>query len=114
MTVMCSASKISVPTARRNKDGMRTKTTHFVSLYIPIRIGYIRDIPGSPVVKTPHFNAGCMGSIPGQITKILHATRCGQKVKVFFFFLNWLVGGIQWNRKFLYFFLKDFFDVDHF
>ena len=72
---------------------MRTKTTHFVSLYIPIRIGYIRDIPGSPVVKTPHFSAGSMGSIPGQITKILHATRCGQKVQVvfFFFLIGWLV-----------------------
>ena len=114
MTPVCSASKTSVPTAGRNKDGMRTKTTHFVSLYIPIRIGYIRDIPGSPVVKTPHFSAGCMGSIPGQITKILHATRCGQKVQVVFFFFNWLVGGIQWNRKFLSFFLKIFFDVDHF
>ena len=105
VTPVCSASKTSVPTAGRNKDGMRTKTTHFVSLYIPIRIGYIRDIPGSPVVKTPHFSAGSMGSIPCQITKILHATRCGQKVQVFvcFFFFNWLVGGIQWNRKFLFF-----------
>ena len=78
-----------------------------MSLYIPVRIGYIRDIPGSPVVKAPRFNAGVMGSIPGWGTKILHATQCGQKVKIFK--KNWLVGGIQWNRKFLSFFLKDFF-----
>ena len=114
MTPVCSASKTSVPTAGRNKDGMRTKTTHFVSLYIPIRIGYIRDIPGSPVVKTPHFSAGCMGSIPGQITKFLHATRCGQKVQVVFFFLiGWLVES-SGTESFFLFFLNFFFDVDHF
>ena len=32
-----------------------------------------RDFPGSPVVKTSPFNAGIVGSIPGQGAKILHA-----------------------------------------
>ena len=31
------------------------------------------DFPGSPVVKTLPFNAGGVGSIPGQGAKILHA-----------------------------------------
>ena len=31
------------------------------------------DFPGGPVVKNPHSNAGDMGSIPGQGTKIPHA-----------------------------------------
>ena len=35
-----------------------------------------------PVVKTPPSNAGGMGSIPGQGTKIPHALRCGQKSKI--------------------------------
>ena len=30
-----------------------------------------RDLPGSPVVKTPEFTAGGTGSIPGGRTKIL-------------------------------------------
>ena len=33
-----------------------------------------RDFPGGPVVKNPPSNAGHMGSIPGQGTKIPHAT----------------------------------------
>ena len=32
-----------------------------------------RDFPGGPVVKNPPCNAGDVGSIPGQGTKILHA-----------------------------------------
>ena len=35
---------------------------------------YIRNILGSSGVKNPPSNAGDMGSIPGQGTKILHAT----------------------------------------
>ena len=34
----------------------------------------LRDFPGGPVVKNPPYNAGNAGSIPGQGTKILHAT----------------------------------------
>ena len=30
--------------------------------------------PGGPVVKNPPSNAGYMGSVPGQGTKISHAT----------------------------------------
>ena len=32
-----------------------------------------RDFPGGPVVKNPPHNAGDVGSIPGQGTKIPHA-----------------------------------------
>ena len=37
------------------------------------------DFPRGPVVKTLHFHCRGTGSIPGQGTKILHATQCGQK-----------------------------------
>ena len=33
----------------------------------------IRDFPGGPVVTNPPSNAGDLGSIPGQGTKIPHA-----------------------------------------
>ena len=33
-----------------------------------------KDFPGGPVVKNPPYNAGDTGSIPGQGTKIPHAT----------------------------------------
>ena len=32
-----------------------------------------RDFPGGPVVKNPPYNAGDVGSIPGQGIKIPHA-----------------------------------------
>ena len=47
----------------------------FLSTELPLRAVRIsadwkkvtlRDLPGSPVVKTSSSNAGCMGSIPGQ------------------------------------------------
>ena len=38
-----------------------------------------RDFSGSSVVKTLRFHAGGAGSIPGRVTKIPHATWCGQK-----------------------------------
>lgn len=31
-----------------------------------------RDFPGNPVVKTPHFQCGVAGSVPGQRINILH------------------------------------------
>ena len=34
-----------------------------------------RDFPGDPVVKNPPCNAGHVGSIPGQGTKIPHAVK---------------------------------------
>ena len=34
----------------------------------------MRDFPGGPVVKNPPFNAWDVGLIPGQGTKIPHAT----------------------------------------
>ena len=42
----------------------------------------LRDFPDSPVVKTLPSNAGDIGSIPDQRTKILHAAGCGQKFKL--------------------------------
>ena len=33
----------------------------------------LRDFPGGPAVKNPPSNAGDVGSIPGQGTKIPHA-----------------------------------------
>ena len=33
-----------------------------------------RDLPGGPMVKNPPSNTGDVGSIPGQGTKIPHAT----------------------------------------
>ena len=38
-----------------------------------------RDFSGSPVVKTLHSQCRGMGLIPGQGTKILHATQHDQK-----------------------------------
>ena len=40
-----------------------------------------RDLPGGPVVKNPPSNAGEMGSILGQGTKIPHALRLKKKGK---------------------------------
>ena len=34
----------------------------------------MKDVPGGLVVKTPPANAGDTGSVPGQGTKIPHAT----------------------------------------
>ena len=44
-------------------------------------MGLLRDFPGGPMVKTPYFSAQNKGLIPGQGTKIPHATWCGQKKK---------------------------------
>ena len=35
---------------------------------------FFSAFPGGPVVKNPPYNAGDVGSIPGQGTKIPHAT----------------------------------------
>ena len=34
---------------------------------------YVRDFPGGPVIKTPHFTAGGPGSSPSQETNLPHA-----------------------------------------
>ena len=47
----------------------------------PVRRQLNQDFPGRPVVKTPHFSAGCTVSIPGVETKILHASWLNQKKK---------------------------------
>ena len=42
---------------------------------------WYREFPGGPVVKTLSFHCQGPSSIPGQGTKILQATWCGQKKK---------------------------------
>ena len=39
---------------------------------------YIRDFPGSPVVKTPYSQCRGTGSMPGWETKIPHTAQCGK------------------------------------
>ena len=41
----------------------------------------LRDLPGSPGVKTPASTTGDAGSIPGWGTKIPHAVWCSQKIE---------------------------------
>ena len=40
---------------------------------LSLRIKKNRDFPGGPLAKNPPFNAGDLGSIPGQGTKIPRA-----------------------------------------
>ena len=50
------------------------KTLHAKNLRVALfKKQALRDYPGSPVVKNPSSNAGDVGSIPGQGTKIPHA-----------------------------------------
>ena len=44
----------------------------------------MRDFPGISVIKNQPANAGDMGLIPGQVTKIPHAAQCDQGKKKFF------------------------------
>jgi len=39
------------------------------------------EFPGGPVARTRHFHCYGLGSVPGVGTKILQASRCGQKQK---------------------------------
>lgn len=39
------------------------------------------ELPGSLMVKTQCFNAGDVGSIPAQGTRISHPSQCSQKKK---------------------------------
>ena len=55
----------------------------------------MRDFPGSPVVKTPHFTAGGTGSIPGQGTKIPHAVWRGQKKQSVYYHWQQIVSVID-------------------
>ena len=41
----------------------------------PVKVSELRDFPGGPVVKNLPSNAGDLGSIPGQGTKIPNAVR---------------------------------------
>ena len=44
-----------------------------------IKVYFFQDFPGGPVVKTLPSNAGGVGAIPGQGTKIPHAVECSKK-----------------------------------
>ena len=59
--------------------GGKLFTLHLFSIiqilnYVHFSKRLLRDFPGGPMVKNPPFNAGDVGSIPGQGTKIPHAT----------------------------------------
>ena len=41
----------------------------------------LEDVPGGPGVKISPFNAGDVGSIPGQGIKIPHDSQCAKKKK---------------------------------
>ena len=41
----------------------------------------MREFPGGPVVKSPPSNAGNMGSVPSQGTKILQPRGMAKKIK---------------------------------
>ena len=57
-------------------------TLRIYHLLLAVEISNEGDFSGSPVVKISPSNAGSVGSIPGWGTKIPHATRCGQKLKI--------------------------------
>ena len=40
------------------------------------------DFPGGPVVKTLHVHCRGTGLVPGQKTKIPHASGCNQKITI--------------------------------
>ena len=52
-----------------------------VTIEDSLKIPDNRDFPRGPVVKTRPSNAGGVGSIPGQGTKIPHDVGCDQKLK---------------------------------
>ena len=54
-------------------------TLRIYHLLLAVEISNEGDFSSSPVVKTSPSNAGGIGSIPGQGTKIPHATGCSQK-----------------------------------
>ena len=57
-------------------------TLRIYHLLLAVEISNEGDFSGSPVVKISPSNAGSVGSIHGWGTKIPHATRCGQKLKI--------------------------------
>ena len=50
-------------------------TIHPYNSFLCICIRKMRDLPGSPLVKTSPSNAGGVGSIPDQGSKIPHASQ---------------------------------------
>ena len=69
VTVQSSPSvKQQIMQVRRPRHG-KSKTTSFLGF------NSFRDFPGGPVVKNLLCNAGDVGSIPGQGTKIPHALK---------------------------------------
>ena len=48
---------------------------------LPVKGGDV-DFPGSPMVKTPYFHYRGTSLIPGQGTKIPHATQHGHKIGI--------------------------------
>ena len=60
--------------AQRKQYNLNLKSSKFdeVWLWVLIKRQRYRDFPCGPVIETPPYNAGDLGLIPGQGTKILH------------------------------------------
>ena len=59
---------------RRHTNGQQVKRYSTTQIIREMQIKTtVRDFPGGPVVKNPPYNAGDVGLIPGQGTKIPHA-----------------------------------------
>ena len=48
------------------KEAPRNRFLYLLFLFLSLKYLFIKDFPGDSVVKTPPFNAGGAGSIPGQ------------------------------------------------
>ena len=60
---------------REKRERLSENLGNFLENGAMFKIQWDWDFPGGPVVKNPRSNAGDMGWIPGQGTKIPHATR---------------------------------------
>ena len=69
-----------IPTSRKGSHLVHFFNTFLLSID-SVQKKHLRDVPGSPVIKTPLSNAEGMGSIPGWRSKAPHASGCGQKFR---------------------------------
>ena len=64
-----------------NHEHMEILKSFLTGMLLNLKREWSRDFLGGPVVKLSFYCRGGTGSIPGWGTKILHATRHGQKNK---------------------------------
>ena len=62
-----------ISTGFHSVDMFKTYNSKQASKMIMIKLTWVRDFPGGPVVKNPPSIAGDTGSIPGWGTEIPHA-----------------------------------------